>query len=143
MIPLERLDKLLHQHGLRLTRPRRVIFEFFVIANEPIQLPHILSALGGVIDRASIYRGVALFLELGVIQEVHRPGKQWLELGDNFNRHHHHVTCNNCGQSQTLTSPLLEQTLAAMANQVGFHPTAHHLEISGVCSDCLADSRDH
>lgn len=142
MIPLERLDTVLHQHHLRLTRPRRVVFEFFAIADEPIQLPQVLSALGGVIDRASIYRTVTLFTQLGVVQQVHRPGRQWLELGEDFSPHHHHIVCTNCGLSQTLDSPALERTLQALANQAGFRPTSHHLEISGLCSQCLTTTSD-
>jgi len=142
MIPLDRLDKLLHAHDLRLTRPRRVVFEFFALADEPIQFPQILEALGGVIDRASIYRAVTLFKELGVIKQVHRPGRQWLELGENFSGHHHHLACTNCGRSQTLNDQGVEASLRSAAAAAGFRPTSHHLEISGLCAECLAAASD-
>lgn len=139
MIPLERLDKVLHHNGLRLTRPRRVVFEFFALADEPIQFPQIITALDRVIDRASIYRSVALFQQLGVIKEVHRPGKQWLELGENFSEHHHHLTCTGCSRSQTLNDRGLEASLRSAAATAGFRPVSHHLEISGLCADCLTE----
>lgn len=142
MIPLDKLEDLLHQHRLRMTNPRRVVFEFFSLAHEPIQLRSIITALLPLIDRASIYRTVALFEQLGVVQEVHRPGRQWLELGENFTHHHHHITCTSCGLSQALTSPILEQNLVTLAAKAGFSVTGHQVEITGRCRDCLTAARD-
>ncbi len=141
MIPLDKLERLLHQHDLRLTNPRRVVFEFFSLASEPIQLRAIITALVPLIDRASIYRTVELFERLGVLQEVHRPGRQWLELGERFTHHHHHLTCSGCGLSQALTSPELEQTLTDLGAAAGFRVTGHQVEITGRCGDCLAAER--
>ena len=142
MIPLDQLEKLLHHHRLRLTHPRRIVFEFFALAQEPIQLAGVIEALRPLIDRASIYRTIQLYQRLGVIYEVQRPGRLWLELGESFAQHHHHLTCTGCGLSQTLSSPRLEQILAELAEQAGFKPTRHHLEMSGLCVDCLAARRN-
>jgi Fe2+ or Zn2+ uptake regulation protein len=136
----EKLEQTLHSYNLRLTRPRRIVMEFFSIAQEPIQLPQIIKALDQLIDRASIYRTINLFLKIGLIKEVHRPGKQWLELGERFSPHHHHVTCSRCGYTLAIHSIALEKTLTLQAKHVGFQALGHHLEITGLCRSCLKDA---
>lgn len=133
----QRLEKLLKTLGLRITRPRRVVFEFLINAGEPVKLHQVIALQGAWADRASLYRTVKLFRELGIIQEVHRSGGDWLELGEAFSGHHHHITCGDCGISRTITSPKIERQMAEIAAQAGYRVSHHQLEITGRCPDCL------
>jgi len=133
-----RLEKLFRQHGLRMTQPRRIVFEFLVNAKEPVKLHQVIDLQGNWADRASLYRTIKLYKDLGVIREVHRSGGEWLELGEAFSSHHHHITCVDCGLSQTITSPQIEQHLKQIASETGYSVLDHQLELTGRCPDCLA-----
>lgn len=138
MIKNHRLEKIFHDHGLRYTRQRQLVFDFFESTSQPITLPRIIMELTGQIDRASVYRIVDSFKRLDVIREVHQAGQHWLELGENFEQHHHHITCANCGISRTIVSPKIEQHLDQIAQRTGFKITDHQLEINGLCRVCSA-----
>ncbi|HSX14896.1 MAG TPA: transcriptional repressor [Candidatus Saccharimonadales bacterium] len=137
MDPSQKLQKLLLSRGLRLTQPRKLVLDFLVNAAEPVQIHQIVALSGNWADRASIYRTIKLFNHLGIIKTVHRPGGDWLELGEDFSPHHHHLVCSRCGYSQVIHSPNLEYQLAGVAEVAGFRPLEHHVEISGLCPDCL------
>lgn len=138
-----KLEELLRRQELRFTRPRRVVYEFLALAQEPMTLAQIVSALTGIVDRSSIYRILGLYKKLGVVREVNRPGQHRFELGEDFNHHHHHITCVDCGLSRTITSPALEQQLAELARQARFSGVFdHQVELAGRCQDCLGTSRD-
>lgn len=90
----------------------------------------------GQIDRASIYRTVALFRKLGIIQDIVAGGRRMIELTDSFDSHHHHLSCLRCGKSRTVADHALESDLERIASCNGFQPVSHQIEISGICADC-------
>lgn len=96
----------------------------------------LINEVGQSIDRASIYRTVYSFKRLGVIQEVHQAGQHWLELGEAFSAHHHHITCIDCGLSRTIISPKIEEHLTQITKRTGFKVIDHQLEITGRCQSC-------
>lgn len=139
----DRYQKLLKKHGLRLTQPRRIVFEFLINAGEPVQLRQILGLQGNWVDRASLYRTVKLYKELGILHEVHRRGGDWLELGEEFSPHHHHITCIDCGTTSVIESHQLESDLRRIARGSGYELLEHQVEISGRCPTCLMLSGQH
>lgn len=89
------------------------------------------------IDRASVYRTIALFEQLGIVQRLQVGWKYKLELSDDFHEHHHHMHCTHCGQTTALPEdPALEKNLDQMAAAHGFRLQSHQLELSGLCSTC-------
>lgn len=89
------------------------------------------------IDRASVYRTVALFEELGIVQRLQIGWKYKLELSDAFSRHHHHMTCLRCGLVISFDeTPELEQQLRWVAASNRFKMKSHQLEIQGLCARC-------
>lgn len=91
------------------------------------------------VDRASVYRSVELFERLGIVQRVNIGWKYKLELTDRFAKHHHHLTCTNCGRAIEISESELEQTICRLAAAHCFKPTAHQIEIQGQCSRCGAN----
>lgn len=89
------------------------------------------------VDRASIYRTVALFEKLGIVQRLQIGWKYKLELTDSFIHHHHHLSCSQCGKIVALPENAdLEAALLALATSRGFSAQDHQLEIRGLCGDC-------
>ncbi|HZL07807.1 MAG TPA: transcriptional repressor [Candidatus Dormibacteraeota bacterium] len=134
--PLEQLKNTLKQHGQSSTRTRQVIFAALQ-DKEPQTMREVVTACQDQVDRASVYRTIALFERIGVVQRLQIGWKYKLELSDAFHHHHHHLTCRQCGR----TSPLpedeqLEKRLKALASGQNFVMQGHQLEIQGLCQTC-------
>lgn len=102
---------------------------------------HILVERAGEVDRASVYRAVDLFERLRVVQRLNTGWKYKLELSDKFSEHHHHLTCISCGRTTPMNGAELETLITKLAAGHNFRPTAHQIEIQGLCAQCqLKDS---
>jgi len=134
--PPEQLKNTLKQHGQSLTQARRIIFA--ALENkEPQTMREVVAACRGRVDRASVYRTIALFERLGIVQRLQIGWKYKLELGDAFHRHHHHLTCSRCGRTFALPEDQqLEKRLKTLAAAQDFAMQGHQLEIQGLCKNC-------
>ncbi len=98
---------------------------------------HEVVAASATIDRASVYRTIALFEKLGIVQRLQIGWKYKLELSDAFHRHHHHLSCTGCGSTFALQEdPELEARLTLLAQRQHFAMHGHQLEIQGLCNKC-------
>ena len=89
------------------------------------------------VDRASVYRVIALFEQLGIVQRLQTGWKYKLELTEPFHAHHHHATCLQCGR--TFVAPVpesVERHLQHAAAEIGFQLEHHQIELQGNCADC-------
>jgi len=133
--PLEQLQQSLKGQG-SLTEPRRIIFTA-LLYQEPQTMSQLVAACRGQVDRASVYRTIALFEKLGIVQRLQIGWKYKLELSDAFHRHHHHLTCLKCGQVIPFDGDqALERKLQTIAEAKSFKIQAHQLEIQGLCQAC-------
>jgi Fur family ferric uptake transcriptional regulator len=138
---VERFKVLLKSHGQSLTSARMAVFSA-LLGQEPLAM-HDLVARVPDIDRASVYRAVALFERLGIVQRLNTGWKYKLELSDKFADHHHHMTCTQCGTTIAINENELEELLGRLAATYGFMPTGHQLEIQGLCRVCLSKRTAH
>jgi Fur family ferric uptake transcriptional regulator len=129
------LKQYLKKQRQSLTKPRLAVFAALQ-GREPQTMQQLVAACPAV-DRASVYRTIALFERLGVVQRLQIGWKYKLELSDAFSRHHHHLTCLNCGRVISFDeSPELERQLRWIAASNRFKVRSHQLEIQGVCQSC-------
>jgi len=144
MPPLTALESALRAHGQNITAARRTVFTALQ-GEEPLSMHDLIDRCDGV-DRASVYRAVALFEQLGIVQRLQTGWKYRLELSDEFHEHHHHATCMLCGQSQVIAEDtVVEQHLRRLAKELGFQLEKHQLELQGYCTKCqdlLKDFKD-
>lgn len=135
MDPLENLRRLLKAEGQSLTLARQTVFKA-LLHQEPLTM-HKLVERCGSIDRASVYRTVALFERIGLAQRLQTGWKYKIELADTFHDHHHHATCIQCGRTTVLPEDVsIEQSLGLLAKEIGFQPSRHQVELQGYCNDC-------
>jgi Fur family ferric uptake transcriptional regulator len=127
---------LLKANGYSITKPRLRVFEV-LLEKKPLSM-HDLVARAGQADRASVYRAVELFERLGIVQRLNTGWKYKLELSDKFVEHHHHLTCVSCGKTIAMNEAELERLIAQAAAAHQFTPTAHQIEVQGLCQDCQA-----
>ena len=129
------LETLLKQYQLRLTKPRKLVFETLLDSQIPLALADIVKSQPEL-DRTSTYRALLLFDRLGIVSSVHIGQKSYYELAEPFTPHHHHLYCIRCKNAEPIQIPELEQLINNLSAQRNFSPTKHYFELEGVCSNC-------
>lgn len=132
---LEQFKTYLKTQGFSTTAPRLAVFKALV-GHEPQTISEIIKRTAKI-DRASVYRTIALFESLAIVKRLNIGWKYKLELSDMFNQHHHHLTCLNCDLIIPLTEDKqMETYIRILAAHESFKPQDHELEIRGLCKDC-------
>jgi Fur family transcriptional regulator, ferric uptake regulator len=132
----DELETLFARENLRLTNPRRAVFNTLYTSKHPMMIGEIIKICPNT-DRVSIYRTLELFIKLSIAEVVPMGWKQRYELTSPFRPHHHHLYCTNCGALTDIHSQKLELLVAAVAKEYEFTPIEHKFEISGICKKCL------
>ncbi|HSX16730.1 MAG TPA: transcriptional repressor [Patescibacteria group bacterium] len=130
----EEFRQLLKDHGQSVTKARLAVFNA-LLGKEPLSMHELVNHVPEI-DRASAYRTVELFEQLGIVQRLNTGWKYKLELSDKFAEHHHHLTCTHCGRTIPMNETELERVIDRLAQAHDFTPTAHQIEIQGLCSNC-------
>ncbi len=90
------------------------------------------------IDRATVYRTLALLKDRGLIDELdlmHIEGeKHFYEA--KTNRDHCHMACFRCGAIMEYASSSFEKLKKEMVKQSGFQIRVVRLEVGGICKRC-------
>jgi Fur family ferric uptake transcriptional regulator len=95
-----------------------------------------LAEQGDRVGLATIYRTLEL-LEKSGLARGH-------DFGEGFRRyepmpaqaHHEHLICVRCGRVAEFAHERLERMLPIIADEYGFQPERHRVEIYGVCREC-------
>ena len=133
--------KALAAKGVRITAQRRLLVS--IIQDSPRHLDaasllELARKQDAEIDRATVYRTIALLKDRGLIDELdlmHIEGeKHYYEA--KTNRDHCHMACFRCGAIMEYTSPAFERVKQDMAQQSGFQIRVVRLEVGGVCKQC-------
>ena len=133
---IETLAEQLKANGYSLTAARKSIF-LCLLGSEPQTMGEIAKAVAGSVDRASVYRTIALFEQLGIVERLQLGWKYKIELSDSFAAHHHHISCVKCGKIQSFEeSTVIDFELKQLAAEAGFTETGHQLELRGICASC-------
>ncbi|HID01654.1 MAG TPA: transcriptional repressor [Desulfobacterales bacterium] len=135
---LEQLKQLCNEAGIKLTHQRLEIFrELMSVSDHPsAELIHkrIHKKLPTIaID--TVYRTLTTFDELGLIKKLHIMNER--TLFDTNVTVHHHFICTQCKKVEDIYwSDFDSSTLPEMVEGMG-KIQSRHLEIHGVCNDCL------
>lgn len=135
MSDIDKFSSILKQGSVSVTKPRIAIFQTLQSLTEPVKSGEI-ARLTPSVDRASVYRALELFASLGITNTVVRGWTPLTELSEPFRAHHHHITCTNCGKSESIEDPTLEDVLFLIAHRRGYLLKEHNAELTGVCTDC-------
>ena len=136
---LERFRRYLRDHRQPVTRQRDEIAEMVLTSDDHLSVEQIrrrLKARGTAVGLATIYRTVDLLEKSGLVR-AH-------DFGQGVRRyepmpaqtHHEHLICLRCGRVEEFTHERLERMLPMIADEYGFQPDRHRVEIYGTCRDC-------
>ena len=129
------------RRGVRMTSQRRLLIR--IIQDSPRHLDaagllKIAKQEDSRIDRATVYRTLALLKDRGLIDELdlmHIEGeKHYYEA--KTNRDHCHIACFRCGAIMEYASRSFEKFKEEIAMQSGFRIRAVRLEVGGICPSC-------
>lgn len=135
--------ELLEQAGHRLTGPRVQLAKAVSdLAHRPFSgedLYEDLRARG--IGRATVFRTLKLLQDLGVLSRLHmEDGCQRYIVappgGSDDPDHRDRLVCRLCGRVAYLEECPMEESIARVAEELGYRIESHHLDIVGVCADC-------
>jgi Fur family ferric uptake transcriptional regulator len=130
------LAALLKKNSSSLTRPRKLVFGL-LLDQEPQTIQVLVRRAADQVDRATIYRTVELFENLGIVHRLNIGWKYKVELSDMFSGHHHHFYCTNCQKTYSLPpNSMLETMIDSVTAKEGFSPRGHQLEVHGLCESC-------
>ena len=129
--------------GHRLTEPRRAVAELVdrraghftaadLVADALVERPGI--------GRATVFRALELFQELGVIERIDLPSGEHAYVACEP-EHHHHVICSNCGRSVDIDDRGIRAVTKKIAKRTGYRIDQHRVELFGLCPACHAAGR--
>lgn len=128
----------LRARGLRLTPQREMILDAICEAGGHTTFEEIynrLRARAPAINRATLYRTLDLFRELGLVLTA--------DIGDHCTRYeiagvtpHHHLVCQRCGQVIRLDHTLMADLFARLEEAHQFKIGVNHIVLYGLCQRC-------
>lgn len=136
---IEILDQYVSRNHLKQSQQRKDILQVFFNHPGHLSVDEITSYLRkkeASVGPATVYRGVKVLTEAGIVDEKRFDGKKAvyeLAIGQ---KHHDHLICQNCGKITEFINEKIEQLQEKVADQYGFKILNHHLEIMGLCKDC-------
>jgi Fur family ferric uptake transcriptional regulator len=129
---------LLHKAGLRRTPGRIALIELLRNAACPLTQEEIARDLKGHgLNRVSIYRALASFLEAGLVHRIENADRIWkFEFCGCGNRKHchPHFICRACGKVECLTNVTLPQITGVGGE---YRLEEQEVYLRGLCPKCV------
>jgi Fur family ferric uptake transcriptional regulator len=87
------------------------------------------------IGRATVFRTLELFGELGIVERIDLPSGDhaYVECEP---RHHHHVVCGRCGRTTEIDDVGIDRIVGEIERRTGYLIDAHRVELFGRCRAC-------
>jgi Fur family transcriptional regulator, peroxide stress response regulator len=134
---MESFERIFREHGLPLTVQRRVILDSMLDRTDHPSAERVYSEVQAKIpgiSRASVYRILDLFVELGLIQKINPPGMA--ARFDPTVRRHTHLVCRSCGRMVDMDAPGIGVLPLPDGRAYGFQIDDYQINFSGLCADC-------
>jgi len=130
----------LRRAGLRRGGARRAVVEYLDAQDccrSAQEIHDGITAGGGAVGVASVYRALDTLAELRLVQRVDAgDGIARFEPARTDQHHHHHLVCDDCGKVEPFSDEPLERALARAAGRLGYALEQHDVVLRGACEDC-------
>jgi len=119
-----KVEKLLENKSIKLTKARKALLEIFLYANKPLSYEDIKDDLS--MDKATFYRNITIFEEENLISSFESNNKKrYFEILAKSN--HAHFICNTCNDIECIKGQL---ALGLDGYDI------QNVTITGVCKQC-------
>jgi Fur family transcriptional regulator, ferric uptake regulator len=136
--PIQSLDTIIRQQGYRLTPQRQLILDAIRQAGghcTPEEVYRQVQSKTTAINRATVYRTLEFFLELGLVTVAHaKENRVIYELAGQTP--HHHLVCQRCDHIEPLPHALVQPFFDSLASHFDFQVNTDHLMLFGLCAQC-------
>lgn len=134
------IENHLKSYGLRKTTFRIELLKLFLESKHSLSHQDIREKIASTKDKVTIYRGLAAFLEKGLIHKVPDANNVFKyalcieeDSEEKPEQNHAHFLCNECHN----TFCLYDIKLPTYKNMNGFQVVNSNLTLEGCCPDCL------
>ena len=126
--------------GHRVTPQRVLLLRLLEEANEHLDAESLYqraSAEDASISLATVYRTLAVFKKLGLVEQRYFARAHSKEYYEPTRRsEHHHFTCTNCGRVIEFSTPLIAEVSRAVSERHGLRVTHACVCFEGLCDAC-------
>lgn len=128
--------QLLKEHGYKNTDKRKQMLEFLASQDKYLTAKEVLEGMKADFPNLSfdtIYRNLALFSELGILEMTNLSGEKHFRFTCAKDEHHHHFICIECGKTKQLETCPMEQVKGELSDCIIAN---HKFEVYGYCNSC-------
>ncbi|EIW20123.1 Fur family transcriptional regulator, zinc uptake regulator [Pelosinus fermentans] len=136
---MEKFITLLREKGYKITPQRRAVITAFMNCDRFATAQQILDHVKQLYPDVSldtVYRNLTLLVNLGIICEIHTPGKDSNIYELITTAHHHHLVCLECGKTECLDFCPVTKESFDLIGKKHFKIISHSLEFYGYCASC-------
>lgn len=129
--------------GHRLTRPRLAVLQVLQesdVGLNPDEIYQQGRAICASLGLVTVYRTLDLLAELGLVRRVH--SEQHCQRYARAGTDRHYLVCDACHRVVEFPCVGLEALIQRVGRQTGYAIENHLLELSGLCPECRARSRE-
>ncbi|MDA3957846.1 Fur family transcriptional regulator [Oceanispirochaeta sp.] len=122
-----------------MTKKRQLIQEIFIRSATPLNAQQVFDETGGLLDRATVYRGLKYLEELRQISsfifDCDERGVERYYCGIG-KEHQHFMHCQRCHAFYPVKDCPLGKGLEIIEKETGFKVKQHFITLKGICRDC-------
>lgn len=137
---MERFINKLREKGYKITPQRRGVIMALMRSTRFVTAQQVFDYVRDRVPDVSfdtVYRNLALLVEIGVVNEVKMRGREGNLYEISYEgHHHHHLVCLGCGKAECLDFCPVDNEHLTKAEKNGFKVTWHALEFYGYCPNC-------
>jgi Fur family transcriptional regulator, ferric uptake regulator len=140
---IQPVNATIQKRGLRLTPRRQLVLEILQESHEHLDAEMVYERAHRKdphISLATVYRTLALFRLLGVVEE-HQFGESHGHFETIQGNPHYHFTCLECGQVSEFSAPEVEALARRLCQKEGRGLEQVKLELTGLCSACQSKKK--
>lgn len=132
-----KIEDILKDKGLRITKQRKLILETIAKEENPISAEEIYEIIKdkAKLDLSTIYRNLNTLEEAEILlKTTNVDGISYYQL--NNDEHKHFITCTSCKKKFVIENcpvHLLEENIE---KETGFLINGHNFEFTGICPEC-------
>ena len=140
--PEETLRQVFRAAGLRITRQRLALLRLLQEAGGFLsaeQLYTLAQRAGERLSLATVYRALALFKQLGLIEGRVVGEQDREEFRYRFHREQYTLTCKRCGAVVAVESEIVDEFRRDLHARMGVTVLSAHTCFVGYCARCLEE----